>query len=72
VFPFLLIYQSDIAQMLVIRTYLRLLLIATDVSSKLQVFFALTMMPAGVSESSLLAREFSQVQEAVVYISRIR
>lgn len=38
---------------------------------KMQVFFALTMMAVGVSQSSSLARDFSKVQDAAVSIFRI-
>lgn len=38
---------------------------------KMQVFFALTMMAVGVSQSSSLARDFSKVQDAAASIFKI-
>uniref|UniRef100_A0ACD5YPE4 Uncharacterized protein n=1 Tax=Avena sativa TaxID=4498 RepID=A0ACD5YPE4_AVESA len=42
-----------------------------EVDQVFQVFFALTMMANGVSQSSFLARDFSKVQEAAVSIFKI-
>uniref|UniRef100_J3LCB2 MDR-like ABC transporter n=1 Tax=Oryza brachyantha TaxID=4533 RepID=J3LCB2_ORYBR len=42
-----------------------------DVGEVFKVFFALTMMAVGVSQSSSLARDFSKVQDAAVSIFRI-
>ena len=55
---------------LLVATYLGLLSLSL-LFFETQVFFALTMMATGFSQSSNLARDFSKVQEAAVSICRI-
>ena len=55
---------------LLVSTYLGLLSLSL-LFLETQVFFALTMMATGVSQSSNLARDFSKVQEAAASIFRI-